>query len=237
MNLKIIIFSILLLFIINCRENDKNTISSEESQYSISGYIYDSIFRTHIDSVQISITEKSVHTLSDKSGYYKITNLYPGDYEFIISKNGYHGDSITIKIEESDLTQQAIFIRPIGLFANTLHNEYSVVDTITLQIYNYTNKNTLFIWRDFRLIHYVEIKRDYVWQLHHFWTDLVGIYTYYKTIQIKPDSVYFERYMLWPEYDGMEEGLYRLKFPFNWNDLGGITDSLISNEFRVSKVN
>ena len=236
MNLKITSITLLLLFIIKCEDKNNNFISSEKSYYSISGYIYDSIFKTPIDSVHILNFDESQSTQSDLSGYYEITGLHSGKYKFLTHKNGYHDDSLTVTVADSDLTQQSKYLRPFGLFAVTSHNEYCIDDTITLQIFNYTDYETFFRWMDFRLIHFLELKNDNVWQNHSSW--IGGFNSLFKSIHIKQDSIYFERYMLWPPFDGMEEGLYRLKFPFNWNDfINGVTDSLFSNEFSISKIN
>ena len=230
-------FTIILFFLIilTACHDDNDSMTSSNFEYTASGFIYNSISGSSVDSAIIFNVDESIQILSTSTGYFEISGMHSGDYKLWIEKLNYHVDSLEFEIKSSDLTLPKKSIRPIGLFARTLCEEYSVKDTISLNIYNYTNKIACFGKIDFRLMHFVEKKINNNWHRHSSWTG--GFNVMFGLVEVIPDSIYFEKYMLLPQYDSMDEGIYRLKFPYYYDEFSGINNdtlTLISKEFKVS---
>jgi hypothetical protein len=75
---------------------------STSDAYTLSGYVISST-GTLLDSANVSYSGDS--NLSNASGYYQISNISNGTYNFLISKTGYDNNITSVTINGSDLSQ------------------------------------------------------------------------------------------------------------------------------------
>jgi hypothetical protein len=113
---------------------------------------------------------------------------------------------------------------PRDLSAFTDETTYGGIAHIIVLIYNNTNSTVYFSHCNFKLAYYIEKKDSNTW-IEYGGIDCQAIYPSgrisLESMETIKDTIFFPY-----------SGTYRLKYPYSFQENGGFTNSLITNEFN-----
>lgn len=84
-------------------------VSAQNSTSLIEGYVYDGATARVINGATVYLSETTWFAESDEKGYFSLTDLTPGRYQFVVSKSGYEPHKREVQLE----VKRAIFFDQI----------------------------------------------------------------------------------------------------------------------------
>ena len=109
------------------------TISSQECDLKISGYVFDIHDNSVLKNATIKVLDTNLYAITDDKGYYKIENICPGKYEVIVSH-----------LNCEDVKRKVRLDKPKTIIFSLEHHLESLNEVLIKgELYNTTKKSTI----------------------------------------------------------------------------------------------